>query len=91
MDGERTVFGLSCSQVLALLSDYLDHDLAASQQECVEGHLRGCEGCARFGGAFSATVRALREQLAGPQGAPPSVRTRLLEALRGESGRGEPG
>lgn len=82
MRDEKTVGGLSCSQVLEVLSDYLDGDLADGVRRQVEEHLRGCEGCARFGGEFRTTVRALRTHLA--QGAlPVAVLDRLRRALDG--------
>jgi anti-sigma factor RsiW len=50
----------------------------------VEEHLRGCDACARFGGEFGATVRALREHLARPAEVPREVAERLRKALDGE-------
>ncbi|MFL5264469.1 MAG: anti-sigma factor family protein [Anaeromyxobacteraceae bacterium] len=82
---EKVVGGLSCSEVLERLSDYLDGDLPAAERGKVEEHLRGCEGCTRFGGEFRATVTALRARLVGVA-APPQVRERLREALRREPG-----
>jgi len=78
---EKVIAGLSCGDVLALLSDYLDGDLAAAQRQQVEAHLRGCEGCARFGGEFTATVRALRAHLARATQVPPRVLDRLRVTL----------
>jgi anti-sigma factor RsiW len=86
MKGERIVGGLSCGQVLERLSDYLDDDLAREVRAAVEMHLRGCDGCARFGGELRATVRALRDHLrAGPAGAP-GLAERLGRALDREGG-----
>ena len=65
MTGERDVGGVTCSQVLAGLSDYLDDELEPAAREQVEAHLRGCERCLRFGGAIGGVVRALRAD-AGP-------------------------
>jgi anti-sigma factor RsiW len=79
---EKTVAGLSCSQVLEVLSDYLDGDLADGPRRQVEEHLRGCEGCARFGGEFRTTVRALRTHLAHGD-LPVAVLARLRRALDG--------
>jgi anti-sigma factor RsiW len=86
VNDERVVGGLSCGQVLDRLSDYLDGELDADARGAVEEHLRGCDGCARFGGELRATVRALRDHLvAQPAPAPPSrLRERLAEALDGE-------
>lgn len=81
MKGERVVGGLSCGQVLDRLSDYLDGELDVAARGAVEEHLRGCDGCARFGGELRATVRALREHLAAAPSPPARVRRRLAEAL----------
>jgi anti-sigma factor RsiW len=82
---EKVVAGLSCGAVLSVLSDYLDGDLPPRERERVEEHLRGCDGCARFGGQFRNTVRALRDQLGRGGGAlPASVRERLRAALEDE-------
>ena len=79
--GEKVVAGLSCAQVLAVLSDYLDGDLPAERRAQVEAHLRGCDGCARFGGEFRATIQALREHLSGDVPLPAAARDRLRRAL----------
>jgi mycothiol system anti-sigma-R factor len=88
IENEKVIAGLSCSDVLARLSDYLDGELAAEERARVDAHLRACDGCARFGGAFGATVRALRAHLAGPTELPEALRERLRSALD-EDPRGE--
>jgi anti-sigma factor RsiW len=80
---EKVVAGLSCSDVLAVLSDYVDGDLAPAARARVEEHLRGCEGCARFGGEFQATVRALRDLLSTATPMPEGLRKRIDSALDG--------
>lgn len=82
---EKVVAGLSCGDVLALLSDYLDGDLAPEARQQVEAHLRGCEGCARFGGEFRTTVQALRVHLRRVTAVPPAVLDRLRVALDEEA------
>jgi anti-sigma factor RsiW len=82
---EKVVAGLSCSEVLARLSGYVDDELAAEERARVEAHLRGCDGCARFGGEFRATVRALREHLSGSAEVPREVKERLRRALDEDS------
>jgi anti-sigma factor RsiW len=81
IENEKVIAGLSCSDVLARLSDYLDGDLAAEERARVEEHLRGCEGCARFGGEFAATVRGLRAHLGAPTSVSGGLRERLRRAL----------
>lgn len=78
--GERVVAGLTCGQVLERLSEYLDDELAPEDRGRLESHLRGCEGCARFGGELGATVRALRAHL-GAERLPSTFRDRLREAI----------
>jgi anti-sigma factor RsiW len=87
MKDERIVGGLSCSQVLDRLSDYLDGDLDAAARAQIEEHLRGCEGCARFGGELAATVRALRAHLLGEVRIPARVQEGLREALAREGAK----
>ena len=73
---------LSCEEVLALLSDYLDGELGRDDLAAVEAHLSACDGCTKFGGQFRATVSALREHLRRGPHLPPGVRTRLAALLK---------
>ncbi len=63
MTTERIVNGLSCGEVLERLGDYIDGELKAEDREAVEGHLRGCRVCERFGGRIGSVVKDLREAL----------------------------
>jgi anti-sigma factor (TIGR02949 family) len=87
---ERVVGGLSCSQVLDRLSDYLDGELSPEEKQRVEDHLRGCDGCARFGGEFKGTVQALRSHLLRAPPAPVHVQERLRRAIEGEPSMKKP-
>jgi anti-sigma factor (TIGR02949 family) len=89
MKDDRLVAGLWCHDVLAKLSDYLDGDLPAPDRAQVEEHLRGCDACARFGGAFAATIRTLREHLLADEAGPEHLRERLRAAL--DAGEGQDG
>lgn len=76
--------GLTCGQVLARLSDYVDGELSASDHAAVAAHVRDCPDCARFGGAFAAVLDGLRRRLRGTstEAMDPAVAARLDEALR---------
>jgi anti-sigma factor RsiW len=60
MAENRTVGGVTCFEVLAVLSDYVDGELEATMRAKVERHLAGCSACANFGGEFSAVVKATK-------------------------------
>jgi len=61
MKGERHVGGLWCSEVLALLTRYLDGDLTDDELAMVKAHVGDCSACAQFGGAFHKAITALRD------------------------------
>ena len=79
---ERVVAGLSCGEVLAVLSDYIDGTLDAETRSRIDGHLRGCDWCERFGGSFTEIVVTLRKQLRDPEPLPPDMAARLRARLR---------
>jgi anti-sigma factor RsiW len=81
MDKQRTVAGLSCSDVLSRLSEYLDGEMDAASRTRVEEHVRGCDWCARFGQEFSSVVGELRSRLTQPEPLEEAVSHRLAERL----------
>lgn len=87
MTDERLVAGLRCGEVLSRLSEYVDGELAAQEKARVDSHLRGCDVCERFGGAFAATVAALRRQLAEAERVDEGVEERLRRRLADERTR----
>ena len=78
---ERLVAGMTCGQVLAVLSDFLDGDLDATTREHVLQHLRGCNWCEQFGGRFRDVVESLRRELQDPKPLPAAVAARLSDVL----------
>ncbi|MCA9544453.1 MAG: zf-HC2 domain-containing protein [Myxococcales bacterium] len=56
--------GLRCDQVLERLPDYLEDALPPGDRARVEGHLKVCANCARFGGAYAALVQLLQAEAA---------------------------
>ena len=67
MAENRNVGGVTCFEVLAQLSDYVDGELSADARSKVEAHLAGCDACTKFGGEFGAVVTALRSKLKVPR------------------------
>lgn len=66
LKGEQEVAGLRCSAVLTGLTEYMSGGLDAETRKAVEAHVRGCDRCERFGGAFGATIRAIRKTTSEP-------------------------
>ena len=81
MQGERLAGGLWCREVLALLSDYLDGELAAQEKNRVEAHLKVCDVCERFGGDFSHIVKSIRLALQSPPPLGPDQVERLRKPV----------
>lgn len=79
---ERNVGGLRCSEVLAVLSEYVDGELTDSVAGKVESHLLGCPNCERFGRNFGAMVVSLRRESEQSPEAELDVMARLLAQLR---------
>lgn len=72
MTEERIVGGISCREVLADLSAYVDGDLDDQRRSAIEQHVHACDLCTRFGGVFVTTVEAVRRKLGGGTGGLPS-------------------
>lgn len=81
MAHDREVAGVRCTEVLADLSDYVDGSVPPERRARIDAHLRGCDWCTHFGGAFAGTVRALRERLGPAEPPEAEVRDRLRRRL----------
>lgn len=79
---ERNVGGIRCSEVLALLSEYVDGELDGSAVEKIENHLLGCPNCERFGRNFGSMVVSLRRESEQGSAVGLEVMARLLAQLR---------
>jgi len=71
---------LRCRNIVELLGEYLDGDLAPATAAALEAHLAGCQECTAFLNTYRGTVRMSR-QLREEQ-LPPALRERLLSFLR---------
>lgn len=77
MATDREVAGIRCGEVLVVLSEYLDDAVTPELRARVDGHLRGCDWCEHFGGAFAETIRELRTRLGTPDPLDAELRRRL--------------
>jgi anti-sigma factor RsiW len=72
--------GLSCEELVELVTEYFDDALTAEQRREVEEHLAVCRGCTHHVGQMRLTIKAvesLREE-----SLPPPTREELLERFR---------
>lgn len=76
MSGE----GLTCHDVVEIVTDYLEDALPAEDRRRVEEHLAICEGCTAYLEQMRETIR-LTGQLTEEQ-IPESQKRELLEAFR---------
>jgi anti-sigma factor RsiW len=74
---------LTCSQIVDLVTDYLEGQLSVPQTERFEVHLAFCDGCARYLEQMRGTIAAAGHLGAGDF--PSELQERLLEAFRGWS------
>jgi predicted anti-sigma-YlaC factor YlaD len=76
---------ITCSQVVELVTDYLEQRLPLPDTERFEEHLAFCEGCSTYfeqmRASISTTGRLREDDL------PPDLQERLLEAFRGWGAR----
>jgi anti-sigma factor RsiW len=72
--------GLTCHEVIELLTDYLEDALAENARRRVEAHLAACDGCTAYLEQLRETIRLsgmlTEEQIPGEQ------KQQLLEAFR---------
>ena len=79
--GEREVAGLSCSAVMAALSEFVDAEGSPDLRAQIEAHVAECDWCRQFGDDFARLLALMRRQLAEPEPVPADVLQRLRCAL----------
>ena len=72
---------LTCREVVELLSDYLDGELAEPERVRVEEHLAGCDGCTMVLDELRETIRLTG--MLTVEHVSETQRTILLKAFRG--------
>ena len=73
----------TCTELVGLLSEYLDGKLPAATRHDLEQHLSACGTCAAFVGTFKSTVAMLREL--SDDDLPEELRLKLRAFLDGRS------
>jgi anti-sigma factor RsiW len=73
--------GLSCQELVELVTDYLEARLPPVARARFEGHLAECDGCGAYLEQLRQTIRLAGRAQEGDVPAP--ARTALLEAFRG--------
>ena len=69
-----------CSSVFAMLSEYLDKDLAEADCAELEKHIRDCEPCVAFVDSLKKSVGAGRAY--APAGEVPELKAEVKASLR---------
>ena len=72
--------GLSCAELVELVTDYLEDALVPADRAAFERHLEECEGCTRYLAQVEQTIRLLGS--AAADRLPEEARERLLAAFR---------
>lgn len=86
-DLDRIVAGISCREVLADLSDFLDGALPDGRVAQLRAHLAECAQCAQFGAEVTATLQALRDGQPPISALPGDTASRLRARLAAEYAR----
>ncbi len=73
--------GIRCSQVLEVLSEFLDGDVSDELRARIESHLADCDWCERFGDRFAQMVMGLREDVGPAAPLSEDLVARLLKAV----------
>ena len=72
---------MNCSQIVELITDYLEDAMPLELRARVESHLADCDGCTAYLDQYRTTIR-LTGMLTDEQVAP-EVREALLRVFRG--------
>jgi anti-sigma factor RsiW len=82
---DRRIAGLTCADVLADLSAFLDGELSEARVSELRAHLSECHECDRFGATVAGVLTRLRAGPVAPL--PADVRTRMRTRLADELSR----
>ena len=71
---------ITCSEVVELVTDYLEGALDADQTSLFEQHLNFCDGCVTYVDQLRVTIEAVGH--VEEEDVPPAARDRLMQAFR---------
>jgi anti-sigma factor RsiW len=71
---------MNCSEVVELMTEYLENALSVEDRRRFEEHLSGCGGCQAYLEQMRATLRLTGRLAAEP--VPPELEDELLNAFR---------
>jgi anti-sigma factor RsiW len=71
---------VSCTEVVELVTDYLERSLPPDEAALVEQHLNCCEGCVWYVDQIRTMIETVGR--IEPEEVPPHVRAQLLTAFR---------
>ena len=86
MGGDAVTDGLSCAELVEIVTDYLEDALDPPTRRRFEEHLAACPGCEDYLDQIRATIAAAVGLTA--EDLDPVPRDRLLEAFRDWAGTG---
>lgn len=86
MGGDAVTDGLSCAELVEIVTDYLEDALDPPTRRRFEEHLAVCPGCEDYLDQIRATIAAAGRVT--PEDLDPVPRDRLLAAFRGWAGTG---
>ena len=73
--------GLSCRELVELVTDYLEGGLAPADRARFDAHIGACDACTMYLDQMRATIAALGHL--PPESLSPEAERELLEAFRG--------
>jgi anti-sigma factor RsiW len=77
---EATVEGLSCQELVELVTDYLEGALSPEDHARFEAHVADCDNCTAYLEQMRMTIRVTGRLT--PEAVPPEAERELLSAFR---------
>lgn len=72
---------MTCEQLIAVLADYLDHELPPAQVEILEQHLARCRSCVEYLATYRQTIRMSAAAASAPELRVEDVPEELVQAI----------